>query len=92
MTEDYTLTEIDPTASPTIPAAAQISGGIPIPPARLLQVFSSDEWEEFTEEWLSYYKSDEAYHSIRRFSGPGDLGLDVDVVANSMTIRLRRKM
>jgi hypothetical protein len=35
------------------------------------------EWEEFTEEWLSFHKTNGTYHSIKRFSGPGDLGLDV---------------
>ncbi|MYF99199.1 restriction endonuclease [Candidatus Poribacteria bacterium] len=51
--------------------------GIPIPPIRLLQVMSPDEWEVFTEEWLYFHKDNGTYQSIQRFSGPGDLGLDV---------------
>ena len=38
---------------------------------------SPDEWEGFTEEWLSFHKTKGTYQSIKRFSGPGDLGLDV---------------
>lgn len=77
MADDFTLTEINPSATPTVPSAAQISRGIPIPPVRLLQVFTPEQWEEFTEEWLSYHKNQGSYHSIRRFTGAGDLGLDV---------------
>ena len=76
MADDITLTDIEPAGPSSTPTAAQFSNGIPIPPIRLIQVFSPEEWEEFTEEWLSYYKSDGMYHAIRRYSGPGDLGLD----------------
>lgn len=77
MSNKFNLDEVEPEATSLVPSAAQVSGGIPIPPVRLLQVMSSDEWEEFTEEWLSFYKTKGAYQSIKRFSGPGDLGLDV---------------
>ena len=60
-----------------VPTAAQLSGGISIQPVRLLQVMSPDEWEGFTEQWLSLHKTKGTYQSIKRFSGPGDLGLDV---------------
>jgi hypothetical protein len=43
----------------------------------LIEVFSPDDWEVFTEEWLTYHKSNGFYETIRRYSGPGDLGLDV---------------
>ena len=71
------LAEIEPKAASAVPSAAQVTGGIPIPPVRLLQVMSPDEWEGFTEEWLSFHKAKGTYQSIKRFSGPGDLGLDV---------------
>ena len=75
---DKTLfNEIEPKAATSVPTAAQVSGGIPIPPVRLLQVLSADEWEVFTEEWLSFHKREGTYKSIQRSSGPGDLGLDV---------------
>ena len=77
MTDSPILGNIDPKSTSVAPTAAQVSGGIPFPAVRLLQIMSSDEWEGFTEEWLSFYKADGTYQSIKRFSGPGDLGLDI---------------
>ncbi len=77
MSDSPTLENIDPRSASAVPTAAQVSGGIPIPAVRLIQVMSSDEWERFTEEWLSFHKANGTYQSIKRFSGPGDLGLDV---------------
>jgi hypothetical protein len=54
-----------------------VSAGIPIPPVRIIQVYSADEWEAFTEEWLHYHKLSDKYEAVRRFAGPGDRGLDV---------------
>jgi hypothetical protein len=69
--------EVIPKAQAAIPTAAQVTAGIPVPPVKLLQIMSDEDWEGFTEEWLSYHKSQGTYHSIKRYSGPGDLGLDV---------------
>lgn len=77
MPEDFEPLDIESQQSACIPTAAQVFSGIPIPPVRLLEVLSPDEWEAFTEEWLTYYKSIGSYKAIRRYSGPGDLGLDV---------------
>ena len=77
MSVEGNFADIDPEAASIIPTAAQVAGGIPIPPVRLLQVMSSEDWESFTEEWLSFHKSKGSYQSIKRYSGPGDLGLDV---------------
>ena len=77
MSVDQDFANIDPMATSAIPTAAQVVGGIPIPPVRLLQVMSWDDWEGFTEEWLTFHKGKGTYHSIKRYSGPGDLGLDV---------------
>ena len=49
MSDSPILENIDPKSNSAVPTAAQISGGIPIPAVRLLQVMSSDEWEGFTE-------------------------------------------
>lgn len=49
------FTDIAPSSSRSVPNAAQVSAGIPIPPVRLIQVLSADEWEEFTEEWLTFH-------------------------------------
>jgi hypothetical protein len=77
MSDEFNIDEIEPKASSVVPTAMQVLIGIPIPPVRLLQVMSPDEWEGFTEEWLSFHKAKGTYQSIKRFSGPGDLGLDV---------------
>ena len=77
MSDSPTLDNIDPKLASAAPTASQVSGGIPIPVVRLLQVMSSDGWEEFTEEWLSFHRTNGMYQSIKRSSGPGDLGLDV---------------
>ena len=77
MTDFPKLKEIEPKQISAALTHAQVMGGIPIPPIRLLQVMSPDEWEEFTEEWLYFHKANGTYQSVQRFSGPGDLGLDV---------------
>ena len=77
MSEEFSLSDIDPELAVTVPTAAQVDSGIPIPPVRLLEVLSPDDWERFTEEWLTYHKKQGSYQAIRRYSGPGDLGLDV---------------
>ena len=77
MSEEFSLSDIDPELAVTVPTAAQVASGIPIPPVRLLEVLSPDDWERFTEEWLTYHKKQGSYQAIRRYSGPGDLGLDV---------------
>lgn len=71
------LIDVAPKAQALIPTAAQIASGVPVPPVKLLQIMSDEDWEGFTEEWLSFHKRDGTYHSIKRYSGPGDLGLDV---------------
>ncbi len=77
MSDSPIFENIDPKSTSAAPTAAQILGGIPIPAVRLLQVMSSDEWEEFTEEWLTFHKANGTYQSIQRSAGPGDLGLDI---------------
>lgn len=77
MSDDFNLYEVEPKAASLVPTATQVAAGIPIPPVRLLQVMSAKDWEQFTEEWLSFHKANGTYLVIKRFSGPGDLGLDV---------------
>lgn len=83
MSDDFNLYEIEPEATFSVLTATQVAAGIPIPPVRLLQVMSAEDWEQFIEEWLSFYKANGTYQSIRRFSGPGDLGLDVVAFTDS---------
>lgn len=77
MLEDFNLVDIEPDNSGYVPTAAQMHSGIPIPPVRLIEVLSPDDWERFVEEWLMFPKKEGIYTEIRRYSGPGDLGLDV---------------
>ncbi|MBB3066658.1 ABC-three component system protein [Limibacillus halophilus] len=77
MSEDFELNDIEPQQSSNVPTAAQVSSGIPVPPVRLIEVLSPDDWEAFTVEWLTHHKSRGLYKAIRRYSGPGDRGLDV---------------
>jgi len=77
MSDDFNLHEIEPKATSLVPIATQVSAGLPIPPVRLLQVMSAEDWEQFTVEWLSFHKANGTYQAIKRLSGPGDLGLDV---------------
>lgn len=74
---DEELVEIESNAAVTVPTAAQVAGGIPVPPVSLLRIMSPDEWEQFTQEWLSFHKNEGTYYSIKKYSGAGDLGLDV---------------
>ena len=71
------FTDIDPKEKVAALTASQVAGGIPIPPIRLLQVMSPEDWELFTEEWLSFHKNNGTYKSIKKYSGSGDLGLDL---------------
>lgn len=77
MSDELNVNEVEPKAASVVPTAMQVSAGIPIPPVRLLQIMSPEEWEGFTEEWLTFHKAKGTYQSIKRFSGPRDLGLDV---------------
>lgn len=71
------LKSIMPKAASIVPTAAQISHGIPMPPISLLPVLSEDDWEQFTHEWLWFYKDDGTYHDVNKYSGSGDMGLDL---------------
>jgi hypothetical protein len=49
--------------------------GPPVPPQGRIQLYPSDEWEEFIREWATAIESD--YAQIKRFGGSGDKGADV---------------
>ena len=77
MTDELSFTNIEPELSATVPTAAQVANGIPVPPIRLLEIMSPEDWEIFTEEWLTFHKAAGKYDAVQRVSGAGDLGLDV---------------
>ena len=77
MTEEgFTLREVEPQVG-SVPTAAQVSQGIPILALARLGLMSPDEWEQFTEEWVTHLKHQGEYEVVRRSGGAGDRGLDV---------------
>lgn len=62
--------------SSVIPNASVVTNGRPILPVVRIETFSSKEWETFVQEWLSA-RPGHIYHSIERFAGAGDKGVDV---------------
>jgi hypothetical protein len=71
----------------TIASSARVSTGRLIPPSRILELYSSGEWEEFVQEWVACLRR--RYKEVKRFSGPGDKG--IDVAGFRSTKRLRGK-
>ena len=56
-------------------SSSHTSFGIPISKQSRLSLYSSNEWEMFTEEWA--HSLIEYYKKVRRFASAGDKGLDV---------------
>lgn len=65
-----------PSAPATPVTAAQVTTGPVIPPQHRLLTYSATEWEGFVEEW-AYYCLKDLYEHAQRFSGSGDMGIDV---------------
>lgn len=64
-----------PSQKSSLYSEEHVTSGIPIPKTRRVELFSPDEWEEFTEEWASSLET--SYKRVARFAGAGDMGLDV---------------
>ncbi|MDA3273533.1 hypothetical protein O0074_28450 [Pseudomonas aeruginosa] len=60
----------------TVVTAAQVANGPVMPPQQRLLTYSPGEWEGFVEEW-AYYCLTTKYEHVQRFSGAGDMGIDV---------------
>jgi hypothetical protein len=56
-------------------ASTQIGSGMTFPVADLIQTFTPEVWEDFTEEWA--YSQEKKYTEIVRYTGAGDMGLDI---------------
>lgn len=68
---------LSPLPSPPVPpvsADTTISGKLR-PAISVIQLFSSDEWEEFILEWADSLRKQ--YHEVGRFAGSGDMGRDI---------------
>lgn len=65
-----------PAISATQVTAAQIASGPIMPPQQRLLTYSPSEWEGFVHEWAHYHLQ-KIYKQVQRFSGAGDMGIDV---------------
>lgn len=65
-----------PPSPTTVVTTAQVTHGPLIPPQQQLLIYSPDQWEGFVQEWLHYCLK-KAYKQVQRFSGAGDMGIDV---------------
>ena len=65
-----------PESAATVLTPAQVTSGPVIPPQQRLLTYSPAEWERFVEEW-AYYCLKNKYKHVQRFSGSGDMGIDV---------------
>lgn len=57
-------------------SASQIVHGPSVPPQQRLLAYSPDQWEDFVQEW-GHYCLKNAYIKVERYSGAGDMGIDV---------------
>lgn len=55
--------------------ATLVTSGTAFPVADLIQTFKPEVWEDFTEEWA--HSQEKKYKEIIRYTGAGDMGLDV---------------
>jgi hypothetical protein len=65
-----------PATGAAVITAAQVTHGPLIPPQQQLLIYSPDQWEDFVQEWLHYCLK-KAYKQVQRFTGAGDMGIDV---------------
>lgn len=56
--------------------AVLAGGGPAISPQQRLLIYSEDDWEEFVQEW-AHYCLKKTYKQVQRFTGAGDMGIDV---------------
>jgi hypothetical protein len=69
--------DIKEPASPVVEVtAAEVTLGPVIPPQQQLLLYSAGQWEDFVQEW-AHYCLKKRYAQVQRFSGSGDLGIDV---------------
>lgn len=77
------LKELNQSSNRAAYSSEHVVSGIPIPKAKRIELFSPEEWEEFTEEYALSRKSQ--YTKIGRYAGAGDKGLDVVGFLNGTT-------
>lgn len=75
MTVDWENIEEPPGPSSVVTPSLVTNGPLILPQLQLL-IYSSDQWEGFVQEWLHYCLK-KAYREVQRFTGSGDMGIDV---------------
>lgn len=52
-----------------------VGTGMFVPPIKLIQLFSHDDWEDFVLEWADSFRDN--YFCVNRAGGAGDMGRDI---------------
>jgi hypothetical protein len=78
--------EIAPPGPASQLTAQQAVQGPPIPPQQRILLYSPGEWEDFVHEWAHYCLKSK-YEVVQRFSGSGDLGIDVAGFADAAKLQ-----
>jgi hypothetical protein len=68
------LSEIPLPATVTC-SSAHVQFGRTFPPQQQILLYSAGDWEGFIHEWVHSLRTQ--YKSVRRFSGAGDMGIDI---------------
>src|SRR5262245_20335886 len=75
MSDDFQEILAPPTQSHTV-TVHQVLYGPQIPPQQRIFLYSANEWEGFIQEW-AYHCLKKLYTQVQRFTGSGDLGIDI---------------
>ena len=79
-------------ATPTTPTGTmtpdQAVVGPRIPPQQQLMLYSPGQWEDFVEEW-AHFCLQSHYVEVARFTGAGDLGIDIAGFTNDKRLGLQ---
>ncbi|HPW27833.1 MAG TPA: hypothetical protein PLL01_00435 [Rhodoferax sp.] len=75
-----------PTLAAVQVTSAQVMHGPLIPPQQQLLLYSSDQWEDFVQEW-AHYCLKKLYVQVQRFTGAGDRGIDVAGFADAQKLQ-----
>jgi hypothetical protein len=79
-------TEIaEPAPLISVTAATVVHGPI-IPPQQQLLLYSSDQWEDFVQEWAHFCLKNQ-YVQVQRFTGSGDRGVDIAGFSDSKKLQ-----
>lgn len=62
-------------AADTVQSAIEFENGPKQDPLQIIATYNSDQWEEFTDEWV--YSLESEYVDTQRTTGAGDKGIDV---------------